>query len=125
MTLEPVAAPQGSPQALAGTVAIPAGGAVPLTFTVRLALSGYQVAVRGQASFARAREIAHAAGIPQTAALESLAGDPIAVDLTAEGPWLPAEEIPLINLSPAQAARATLIARRSPQLPPPTASPEP
>jgi hypothetical protein len=103
MTLEPVAAPQGSPPSLAGTVAIPAGGAVPLTFTVRLALSGYRVAVRGQASIARAREIAHAAGIPQSAALISLAGDPIAVDLTAEGPWLPAEETQLINLSPAQA----------------------
>jgi hypothetical protein len=103
MTLEPVAAPQGSPQSLAGTVAIPAGGAVPLTFTVRLALSGYRVAVRGQASIARAREIAHAAGIPRSAALQSLAGDPIAVDLIADGPWQPAEETQLINLSPAQA----------------------
>ncbi len=106
MTLEPVAAPQGSPQALAGAIAIPAGGAVPLTFTVRFSLSGYQVAARGQASFARARQIAHAAGIPQTAALESLAGDPLAVDLTAEGPWIPAEETSLINLSPAQAMNA-------------------
>ena len=106
MTLEPVAAPQGSPQALAGTVAIPAGGAVPLTFTVRFSLSGYQVAARGQASFARARQIAHAAGIPQTAALESLAGDPLAVNLTAEGPWIPAEETSLINLSPGQAMNA-------------------
>ena len=103
MTLEPVAAPQGSPQALAGAASIPAGGAVPLTFTVHFSLSGYEVAARGQASFARAREIAHAAGIPQTAALESLAGDPLTVDLTAEGPWIPAEETPLINLSPAQA----------------------
>ena len=103
ITLEPVAAPQGSPQALAGAVAIPAGGAVPLTFTVRFSLSGYEVAARGQASFARAREIAHAAGIPQAAALESLAGDPLTVDLTAEGPWIPAEETPLINLSPVQA----------------------
>ena len=106
MTLEPVAAPQGSPQALVGAVAIPAGGAVPLTFTVRFSLSGYQVAARGQASFARARQIAHAAGIPQTAALESLTGDPLAVDLTAEGPWIPAEETPLINLSPAQTMNA-------------------
>ncbi len=124
MTLEPVAAPQGSPQALAGTVAIPAGGAVPLTFTVRLSLSGYQVAARGQASFARARQIAHAAGIPQTAALESLAGDPLAVDLTAEGPWIPAEETSLINLSPAQAMNAGL-SRRDAALPLPIPSPGP
>ena len=51
-------------------------------------------ASRGQASFARARELAQAAGIPGTDALEALAGEPIAVDLTAEGPWMPAEEIP-------------------------------
>ncbi len=103
MTLEPVATPQGSPQALAGAVAIPAGGPVPLTFTVRFSRSGYQVAVRGQASFARARQIALAAGIQQTSALESLAGDPITIDLTAEGPWIPAEETLLVKLSPAQA----------------------
>ena len=124
MTLEPVAAPQGSPQALAGTVAIPAGAPVPLTFTVRLALSGYRVAGRGQASFARARQIAHAAGIPQTATLESLAGDPIAVDLTAEGPWLPAEETPLITLLSGP-IHEQLCRPPVPPLPQPTASPEP
>ena len=104
MTLEPSAAAQGSPQSLAGTVAIPAGAPVPLTFTLRFAPSGYQIAVRGQASIARAREIAHAAGILQSAALTSLAGDTLAVDLTAEGPWLPAEEAQLVNVSPVQAA---------------------
>ncbi len=83
----------------AGTVAIPAGGAVPLTLAMRFSFSGYQIAVHGQASIARAREIAHAAGIPATAALESLAGEPIAVDLVAQGPWLPNEQIPLIETS--------------------------
>ena len=105
ITLEPVAAPQGA-QALAATVAVAAGGTVPLTFTMRFSLSGYQVAARGQASIARAREFAHAAGIPQTDALASLAGDPVTVNLTAEGPWLPAEEPALTNLSSAQAVNA-------------------
>jgi hypothetical protein len=99
------------PGALAGTVSIPAGGVVPLTLAMRFSLSGYQVAIRGQAGIARAREIAHAAGIPATQALESLAGDPITLDLAASGPWLPPEQILLGELSPSVAAA------------PPTASP--
>jgi hypothetical protein len=94
ITLEPSAAPRAAASALTGTVAIPAGGDTPLVFTLRFSLSGYQVGVRGQASFARARELTHAAGIPQSQALSALAGDPIAVDLIAAGPWIP-EEVPL------------------------------
>jgi hypothetical protein len=118
-TLEPVAivsaAPQSStaeppptlknpPQALAGSIVVPAGGATPLTLNVRFALTGYQIGIRGQASYARAREFARAAGIPEPPALETLAGDPIALDLTAEGPWMPAEEIPLESVASAEAA---------------------
>src|SRR5580704_8775075 len=76
ITLEPSAAPHASDSALTGTVAIPAGGDTPLVFTLRFSLSGYQVGVRGPASFARARELAHAAGIRQSQALSALAGDP-------------------------------------------------
>ena len=97
ITLQPVIAAQGAPQALAGTVAIPAGGAVPLEFNLRLSLAGYRVAVRGQTSFARAREIARAVGIPAADALASLAGEPFALDLTAAGPWLPPEQFSLTN----------------------------
>ena len=120
-TLEPVSIASAAPkspaaaaqpggesaaQALAGTVAIAAGGAVPLTFNLRLSLFGYQVGVRGQVSFARARELAHAARIPESSALAALAGEPLAVDLTAEGPWLPSEEIPLNIASPTEVASA-------------------
>ncbi|MGA2206600.1 MAG: AsmA family protein [Terracidiphilus sp.] len=90
---------EGAAQELAGTVTIPAGGSVPLTFSVSLSFSGYRVGVRGPASFARARELAHAAGIPESSALASLAGEPITVDLTAEGPWIPPEEISLSGVS--------------------------
>ena len=110
MVLEPVvaavqgqepgrAAPTGPPVALAATVAIPAGGAVPLTFTARLALSGYRVTVHGQAGMARARELAHVAGLQDAAVLDALAGDPLSVDLSAEGPWMPAQNIPFSGSS--------------------------
>jgi len=107
-TLEPVAVESVNPapgaqtgqtatenpaQALAGSVPIPAGGAVPLVLNLRFSISGYQIGARGQASFARARELARVTGIPGTDALNSFAGEPLAVDLTAEGPWMRAEEI--------------------------------
>jgi hypothetical protein len=105
VVLTPVAAEtpeQGSGQsagmfpiaALEATVAIPAGGATPLSVTARLARHGYLLAVRGQASVARARELAHMAGMADAAGLDSLAGDPVTLDLSAAGPWLPAESAP-------------------------------
>jgi len=90
--------------ALAGTVAIPAGGTIPLTLGFRFTLEGYQVGAHGQASIPRAREIAHAAGISETGALGSLAGDPLAVDIVAQGPWLPKEGFPPGEVSPQEAA---------------------
>jgi len=104
ITLEPSAAPRASATALTGTVAIPAGGDKPLVFTLRLSLAGYQVGVRGQAAIARARELAHAVGIPQSQALAALAGDPIAVDLVAAGPWMPQEISIAANTGTASAA---------------------
>ncbi|HVN92051.1 MAG TPA: AsmA family protein [Terracidiphilus sp.] len=120
-TLEPVAmnstqppaqAQPGTPatenmaQALAGSVAIQAGGTVPLTLNLRFSPTGYQVAAHGQASFARAREIAQATGIPGTEALAAFAGEPISVDLTAEGPWIPADEIELESALPGEPTAA-------------------
>ncbi|HEY1160692.1 MAG TPA: AsmA family protein [Terracidiphilus sp.] len=99
----PARPPALSP-ALAATVAIPAGGAVPLTVTVRLALAGYQVTAHGQASVTRARELAHVARMANASVLDELAGDPIGVDLNADGPWLPAQSIPFSANSPTGAA---------------------
>jgi hypothetical protein len=107
LVLEPVAAAQGQqtgqsePAALATTVVIPAGGAGPLTVTARLALSGYRMTVRGQAALMRARELAHLAGLAEAAGLDALAGDPATVDLSAEGPWLPAQTIAFSGTPPA------------------------
>jgi hypothetical protein len=92
------------PAALTATVNLPAGGAVPLTVATRLALSGYQLAVHGQASIVRAREFAHVAGMADAAALDALAGDAAVLDLSAEGPWLAVQKIQLSNKPPAAAA---------------------
>ncbi len=98
--LTPANQPSGTGQALAATMAIPAGAAVPLTVTARLMLSGYQLTLRGQESIARARDIAHMAGIRNATALDALAGDPISVDMVASGPWmLPIQIFSLGDLS--------------------------
>ncbi|MGD0294597.1 MAG: AsmA family protein [Terracidiphilus sp.] len=100
LLLTPANQPSGTGQALAAIVAIPAGAAAPLTVSTRLMLSGYQLTMRGQASIARARNLAHVAGITNVAALNALAGDPVSVDLTANGPWmLPVQTLPVQTLS--------------------------
>jgi len=76
------------PPARRATMAVPAGGSSPLTVTTRLAVSGYQVTVKGMAAMARARELAHVAGMADAGMLDRLAGDAAQVDLSAEGPWL-------------------------------------
>lgn len=101
LVLEPMLGDVARPAALAATVAVTAGGPIPLTVSAHLTLSGYQVEVRGQASIPRARALARAAGIPDAGALDSLAGDPLAVDLAAEGPWIPAQRLPFSADKPA------------------------
>jgi len=111
------APPQGA--ALSATVAIPAGAATPLSVTLRLALTGYQVTVRGQASLAGAKELAHVTGLPEASVLDSLAGDPVSVDLSAAGPWQPAQRVPFSSDLPAGAvAPAAANIKIRPALPP-------
>jgi hypothetical protein len=92
MTLAPAPVSASQPsQALTATVAVPAGAELPLTVSTRFAFSGYQLTMRGQASIKRGRELAQLAGINNAPALDDLSGDPISVDLTAEGPWMPTQ----------------------------------
>lgn len=93
------------PAALEATMTIPAGGTSPLTVTARLALQGYELTVRGQASIARARELAHVAGMAHATAMDSLAGETVTVDLDAAGPWLPTANAPVAN-APLETAAA-------------------
>ena len=92
VVFEPAAVPQGHAPALTGIAVVPLGGTTPLTVSVRMGLKGYQVGLRGQVGIVRGRELAHATGIKQADVLDSLAGDPLVVDLNAAGPWMPAEE---------------------------------
>jgi hypothetical protein len=89
IVLAPAPPAADSSLALAGTVAVPAGGATPLSITMRLALEGYQATVRGAASLKWARDLAHVTGLAEASALDHLAGDPILVDLAAQGRWQP------------------------------------
>ncbi len=91
IVLAPSAVP-ASGEALTGTFDLPAGGETPLVFNLRFSLAGYQVGVRGPAAIARARELAHIAGVPEVQQVAALAGDSLTVDLTATGRWLPPEE---------------------------------
>jgi uncharacterized protein involved in outer membrane biogenesis len=107
--LQPMSASPGQqandlqPQMLGMTVAFPAGGTTPLTIHASLSLSGYLLTVNGQASIRRARELARVAGFADAAALNELAGGPVSVDLTAEGPWmLTARPLPLLDQTLAQ-----------------------
>jgi len=112
LVVEPVGATTksdeaGSPEngqtaALETTMTVPAGGAGPLTIAVRMGASGYQVGVRGQASVARGRELAHMAGLPDLSALDGLAGDPMTLDLEATGPWLPTPDVPFAKSAATQ-----------------------
>jgi hypothetical protein len=112
VVLEPSPATQTQgaslPQALTATVSLAAGGQGPLTVSTRLAVSGYQVTVRGPASIARARELAHVAGMGQVAAFDALAGEPITMDLAAEGPWMPAQRLPFGGPPPAAQASSAI-----------------
>lgn len=92
VVLEPAPVTPGHTPALASTVAVPLGGATPLALNVRLGTLGYQVEMRGPVSIAQGRELARAVGIHQAEELNNLTGEPLTVDLTAEGPWLPAPE---------------------------------
>lgn len=92
-SLEPVITDDRKSELLAGSSTIPAGAPTPLAVTVRLTPVGYQVGVKGAGSAARLRQIAQAAGLKEAGALDAIGGEPITLDLSIAGPWLPAPEI--------------------------------
>ncbi len=87
---EPGQSTTGTP-VVSATASIPAGATAPLTITSRLALSGYQVSVRGTASIGRLRELARVAGLQGNAPLDAVTGGPVSVEVSAQGPWLAPE----------------------------------
>lgn len=88
LTLEPGAQEANQPPSLAATASVPAGAPVPLAASAHLALAGFDVSLRGPATLARLRDLARAAGIAQAGAMSQLSGEPAAVDIRVEGPWI-------------------------------------
>jgi uncharacterized protein involved in outer membrane biogenesis len=103
-SLQPATSDDGKSQLLAGSSTIPAGAPTPLAVSVRLSQTGYQVTVKGNGTAPRLRQIAQVAGLKEADALDSIAGDPIALDLSITGPWLPAPEILLAESAGISAA---------------------
>jgi hypothetical protein len=95
VVFQPAQAAADQHAALLASVGVPLGGASPMTIAVRVGLAGYQITLHGPASVARARELAKVGGATQASVLDSLAGEPIAVDLNGEGPWILPESIPI------------------------------
>ncbi len=101
--LEPVSPVPGEPEALGTQLMLPSGGDTPLEIGLRLTRRGYLATLRGPASFVRLRELASAMGTGQFGALANVAGEAPVLDLTAEGPWLPRQDVPASSESPAGA----------------------
>jgi hypothetical protein len=105
--------------ALVANVGVPLGGASPMEFGVRLGLAGYQVTLRGPASVGRMRELAKVAGVSgvardsEASLFDAFAGEPISVDLNAEGPWIAAESIPAGETLPRSPAIVASVAQGS------------
>jgi hypothetical protein len=104
--LEPAEIPPDHLPSLAGSVDLRAGGAEPLRLAFRLWPYGYYIRANGQMNLARLKELARLAA-PQAAALNALSAGPVSVDLTAAGPWLPAQEALIRNHPSAAPARTS------------------
>jgi hypothetical protein len=103
---EPAAGTNGEGSALVGTANVPAGAPAPLVLTARLTPRGYQVTARGAGTPTRLGQFAHAAGLKEAGTLDAIAGDPVTLDLTIGGPWLPAPDYSLAETVSASAAPA-------------------
>ena len=103
-SLQPTLADDGKSELLAGSSTISAGAPTPLILSVRLTQSGYQLSVKGAGTAARLHQIAEAAGLKEAGALDDIAGDPVTLDLSISGPWLPAPEILLAESAGVNAA---------------------
>lgn len=106
-SFSPADADPGQPSALTATASIPAGGPSPLALALRLAASGYRLTAHGPAALPRLRELAHVAGLSNAYALDAFAGEPAALDLISQGPWLPQSFEALVGTSSASADQIT------------------
>jgi uncharacterized protein involved in outer membrane biogenesis len=101
IVFEPSSASGEQGESLISTISLPAGAPTPIVVNLHVASSGYDLTVRGPGAIGRVRELARAAGLPESDALNSIAGDPVTLDLVIAGPWLPAPEELLSAAAPA------------------------
>jgi hypothetical protein len=105
--LAPAPYQPGLPATLEATIPIPAGGSAPLAVTAHLGLSGYVVGVRGIASIARLKELAAVSGISDVSSLNELTGEPVTLDLSANGPWLQSATVIVSPSAPSASSTAS------------------
>jgi hypothetical protein len=91
--LQPALSADGKTELLSGTAGVPAGATEPLALTARLTQGGYELSIKGEGTPARLKQLAQAAGLKEAGALDSVAGDPVTLDLAIGGPWLPPPEV--------------------------------
>jgi hypothetical protein len=109
MTLEPAPLEPGQPVAVFTSASIPAGAPAPLSLTARLALRTFQLGIHGSATIPRLREFASVAGSSLDPALGQISGGAAALDLTADGPWVPPADVLLsAQLAPARRGPAAI-----------------
>lgn len=101
--LEPAPSADGKSEMLSGTASVPAGAPEPLAFTAGLTRNGYELSIKGTGTPSRLKQIAQAAGLKEAGALDSIAGDPVTLDLAIGGPWLPPPEVLLAESAGASA----------------------
>jgi len=95
--LDPSVVPGSQMDALRATVPIAAGGPAPLDLAMQFTVGGYRVNLLGPAALPRIRELAQLAGFSNSSVLDSLSSEPATLDLTAQGPWLPAMNAALLS----------------------------
>lgn len=101
--LKPETSGPGGRASLAGAASFPLGGNQPVTLGIRFGLWGYALQLHGPLAVERGRELAKASGF-DAPLFENLAGDPLTVDLAAEGPWMAPEVAPAPAAAEAGAA---------------------
>jgi len=103
-TLVGAAAAEEQPPELAASIPVVAGGNAPLAVNLQFGLAGYQITLRGPASFARVRDLARLAGFGDSPVLGAFTGESANLDLSAQGPWLPALNAMFFGSGAAQSA---------------------
>ena len=81
----------GTVHGLVTTVSLPAGDTSPIAVAAHLSLDGYEINARGPIALSRLQELAHVVSAGNAPELSGISGASAAIDLTAQGKWLPSQ----------------------------------